>query len=392
MSVIIAGGGMTGATLALALSHLSRGKLTVHLVEASEPISKQHPGFDSRAIALAQGTCQQLSRIGIWPALQPFATPINHIHVSDQGHAGMTQLHATAFGLPALGQVIELHHAGQQLFRLLQQAPGVKLHCPARVERVERQSQQVSVTLDNGEQLCAQLLVAADGSCSPVAAACQIGWQQQDYQQVAVIANVTTSKPHQGQAFERFTVHGPLALLPMSQGRSTLVWCHAASRQQQVDSWSSTVFLEQLQQAFGWRLGRLQQVGERYSYPLRLLTASSHISHRLALVGNAAQTLHPIAGQGFNLGMRDVMTLAETLVDAQQAAADIGSYRVLHQYQQRRQADQKATIGLTDGLLHLFANKCLPLVVARNLGLLAMDNHQLLREAFARRTLGWVAR
>jgi 2-octaprenyl-6-methoxyphenol hydroxylase len=392
MNVIIVGGGMAGATLALAISTLTAGRIGVDLIEASLPDNQQHPGFDARAIALAQGTCQQLARIGIWKALQSCATPITHVHVSDSGHAGFVNLDAQDYHVDALGNVVELHETGKRLFALLKKAPGVRLHCPAKVTDVIRQKDSASVVLDNGQILTAQLLVAADGSQSALAQACNIQSQQQDYAQIAVITNITTSELPNGRAFERFTRHGPLALLPMSGGRSSLVWCHAREDQQKVDGWSEEEFLRALQQAFGWRLGRLLKAGRRISYPLQLRTANSHISHRLALVGNAAQTLHPIAGQGFNLGLRDVMTLAETLAEAVKNHQDPGSYRVLSDYQRRRLPDQKVTVGVTDGLIHLFANRYGPLMVGRNLGLMAMEMNPALRDAFAHRTLGWVER
>lgn len=392
MSIIIAGGGMTGATLALAISHLSHGQLPVTLIEATAPGDRGHPGYDGRAIALAEGTCQQLAAINLWPALRDCATPITHVHVSDRGHAGFVTLNAEDYGVAALGNVVELHDIGQRLFALLKRAPGVTLRCPAKVNHVSRSQQQVTVTLDSGEQLEGALLVAADGARSPLAASCGIQWQADDYQQIAVIANVSTQLPHHGRAFERFTQYGPLALLPMSAGRCSLVWCHPREQQAQVDSWSDDEFLRQLQSAFGWRLGKFTQVGQRVSYPLALQTATQHINHRLALVGNAAQTLHPIAGQGFNLGLRDVMSLAETLATAQRQQQDVGAFAVLQHYQQRRQPDRQTTIGITDGLVRLFANRYAPLVVGRSLGLMAMDNLPLMRNLLAERTLGWVKR
>lgn len=392
MSIIIAGGGMTGATLALAISHLTQGQLAVTLVEGTEPASRVHPGFDGRAIALAEGTCQQLAAIGLWPLLASAATAITDVHVSDRGHASFVSLTAADYGVSALGQVVELHEVGQRLFSRLKNAPGVTLRCPDKVASVERTRDRVCVALESGEQLTCHLLVAADGSHSRVAAACGVQWQSADYQQVAVIANVSTQVAHQGRAFERFTEFGPLALLPMSAGRSSLVWCHPLAQKDVVDRWGDDRFVAELQRAFGWRLGRITQVGQRTSYPLRLQTASQHIAHRLALVGNAAQTLHPIAGQGFNLGIRDVMSLAETLAAAWRAGRETGAYATLQHYQQRRQPDAQATIGITDGLVRLFANRYTPLVAGRNLGLMAMDHLPPLRNLLAERTLGWVKR
>ncbi|MFJ3459009.1 2-octaprenyl-6-methoxyphenyl hydroxylase [Scandinavium goeteborgense] len=388
MSVIIVGGGMTGATLALAISHLSAGKLPVHLVEAVAPESQAHPGFDARAIALAAGTCQQLARVGIWQALRECATAIRTVHVSDRGHAGFVTLDADDYSLPALGQVVELHDVGQRLFALLRKAPGVTLHCPARVDSFTRSQDSVDVVLDNGVTLTGKLLVAADGSRSALGEQCGIAWQQQPYEQLAVIANVTTAVPHDGRAFERFTEHGPLAMLPMSDGRCSLVWCHPLENRDEVLSWSDARFCQELQQAFGWRLGRITHSGSRNAYPLSLTTASRAISHRMALVGNAAQTLHPIAGQGFNLGLRDVISLAEMLAQAN----DPGDYALLSHYQQRRADDKSATVGVTDGLVHLFANRWAPLVAGRNVGLMAMELFTPARDALAQRTLGQVAR
>lgn len=392
MSVLIVGGGMTGATLALAISRLTRGTLAVHLVEAAQPDSSQHPGFDARAIALAAGTCQQLARVGIWQGIADCATPIQRVHVSDRGHAGFVTLDAQDYNLAALGQVVELHDIGQRLFAQLRDAPGITLHCPAKVEDVSRWEDGVSITLDNGQTITGQLLVAADGSRSTLGARCGMSWQQQPYEQLAVIANVSTALPHEGRAFERFTEHGPLAMLPMSQGRCSLVWCHPQSQRDAVLSWSDAEFCERLQQAFGWRLGRITHAGTRSVYPLALTTATRPVAHRLALVGNAAQTLHPIAGQGFNLGLRDVMSLAELLAQASTNGQDPGEYSLLCDYQARRADDKAATIGVTDGLVHLFANRWAPLVAGRNAGLMAMELFTPARDALAQRTLGWVPR
>lgn len=392
MSIIIVGGGMTGATLALAISQLTHGTLPVHLIEAVSPQGADHPGFDARAIALAQGTCQQLARVGIWQSIAECATAISTVHVSDRGHAGFVTLDAQDYRIDALGQVVELHDVGLHLFRLLQDAPGVTLHCPARVASFTRREDGVSVTLDDGRLLEGQLLVAADGSRSALATQCGIEWRQQPYGQAAVIANVSTSVNPDGRAFERFTEHGPLAMLPMSKGRSSLVWSHAQENIDEVMAWSDTRFCDELQKAFGWRMGRITHAGKRSAYPLALTTASQSISHRLALVGNAAQTLHPIAGQGFNLGLRDVMSLAETLALAWQEQKDCGAYPILCQYQKRRQIDKEATIGVTDGLVHLFANRWAPLVAGRNAGLMAMELFTPARDVLAQRTLGWVAR
>ncbi|AFP84921.1 2-octaprenyl-6-methoxyphenyl hydroxylase [secondary endosymbiont of Ctenarytaina eucalypti] len=392
MSITIIGGGMAGTTLALAISHMSRGALSIDLVEALNPESRDHPGFDTRAVALTDGTRRELTAIGLWSALAPYTTPITQVEVSEKGHLGKVCLRARDYHVPALGYVLELHAAGKQLFDLLYQAPGVKLHCPASFQNIRREKDGSFIFLNNGVALNAKLVVVADGSQSPLAAQCGIRWRQWDYQQIAIIANIRTTVPHGGTAFERFTPQGPLALLPISRARSALVWCLPAAHAQEITAWHEEQFCQKLQQAFGWSLGRITTASERRYYPLRLRTAEQHISHRIALVGNVAQTLHPIAGQGFNLGLRDVMTLAETLVQAEEKKMDLGAYAVLLAYQKRRQPDQSVIITITDGLIHLFCNRYLPLVAVRNIGMLAMAYIPSLRTGLARKTLGWVAR
>ncbi|GAA0338398.1 2-octaprenyl-6-methoxyphenyl hydroxylase [Morganella psychrotolerans] len=387
MSVIIAGGGMTGATLALALSRLSHGRLPVAIAEAKRP-DDSHSGFDARAIALAHGTCQRLDKIGLWSYLKPYAAPITRVHVSDQGHTGCVNMAAADYDIDALGQVIELHDAGQALFARLAQAENVTLYCPDTVKSITRTTDAVTVRLNDDRELTGHILIAADGSHSAVAQQCGIQWTDTPYEQVAVIANVMTELDPAGRAFERFTPQGPLAMLPMTQGRSSLVWCHHADMADTVRGWDDETFRRELQKAFGWQLGEILTVGTRHSYPLTLSAAQSQISHRLALVGNASQTLHPIAGQGFNLGMRDVMALAEVISQAFLSQEDIGQYRVLMQYQAAREADRQTTMTLTDGLVRLFSNRCFPLAAGRNLGLMAMEMLPFLRNRLAQQTLG----
>lgn len=388
MSVIIVGGGMAGATLALALSHLTKNTLAIDLVETKLPDEGLHPGFDARSIALAQGTSQQLDQIGVWSVLKENAEAITSIHVSDRGHFGLVSLSAADYRLPAFGQVVELHDVGHKLFSLLHKHSNIRIHCPATMIAVNRTESHVDVTLDNGATLSAALAVAADGSYSPLASAANIRWQSFDYRQIAVIANVRLSEPQPGMAFERFTTHGPLALLPMTKNRYSLVWCHAAGRKDEISSWSDARFINELQREFGWRLGSVERIGRRHYYPLSLRYAEQQISHRLALVSNASQTLHPIAGQGFNLGLRDVMTLAETIDQAFKAGRDLGCYSVLRQYQLARQQDRQRAIGLTDGLINVYANKSPLLAGVRNVAMLAMDSSRFLQSCLIKQTLG----
>ncbi|MGF1739011.1 2-octaprenyl-6-methoxyphenyl hydroxylase [Photobacterium satsumensis] len=390
--VVIAGGAMAGATLAIALDKLGGGQLKIAIVEAVEPKLDLHPGYDARSIAISLGSAQQLDSIGCWQALSGVATAISQIHVSDRGHAGIVHLDARERAVDALGYVVELADAGRVFHRKLAKLDRVDLICPAKIAGIERHQHGVDLILDNGDQLQSRLVVAADGAQSSVGDMLGLGRSEYDFEQVAVIANVTTDEAHQGRAFERFTPHGPVALLPMSEGRSSLVWCIRPGDQAEVMGWSDEMFLAKLQEAFGWRLGRLSHTGVRHAYPLLLRQSLRLTSHRVAVVGNAAQTLHPIAGQGFNLGLRDVMSLAEEICCEWAQAGDAGHTRVLSRYRQRREPDREATVGMTAGLVGIFANDSMPFVAGRNLGLMAMECVDVLKAPLVRRAMGQVDR
>ncbi|MDG3438287.1 2-octaprenyl-6-methoxyphenyl hydroxylase [Vibrio parahaemolyticus] len=387
--VVIAGGAMAGATLALAIEHLSRGALRVAVVEPFKAQSDQHPGFDSRSIALSYGTVNLLRHLGLWSAIEPFSTPIEHIHVSDRSHAGMTDITKHDVGVEALGYVVELADVGRVYQELLTHSTAIDLYCPDSAKHITRTQENVTLELASGELLNAKLLVAADGAVSQCCQQIGLELSEHDFDQVAVIANIVTQEPHQGRAFERFTENGPVALLPMSDNRMSLVWCLRPDDAQIVMELSESEFLERLQQDFGWRLGAMQKVGLRASYPLLLRHRKQNISHRFAIVGNAAQTLHPIAGQGFNLGIRDVVTLAEELV---KQGEDVGRYQGLIRFSQRREADRNETIWLTSSLVHVFSNDLLAMRIGRNTALAAMDNLSIFKQPLLRHTLGLVKR
>ncbi|ENO0727972.1 2-octaprenyl-6-methoxyphenyl hydroxylase [Vibrio parahaemolyticus] len=387
--VVIAGGAMAGATLALAIEHLSQGALRVAVVEPFKAQSDQHPGFDSRSIALSYGTVNLLRHLELWSAIEPFTTPIEHIHVSDRSHAGMTDITKYDVGVEALGYVVELADVGRVYQELLTHSTAIDLYCPNSAKHITRTQENVTIELASGELLNAKLLVAADGAVSQCCQQIGLELSEHDFDQVAVIANIVTQEPHQGRAFERFTENGPVALLPMSDNRMSLVWCLRPDEAQIVMELSESEFLERLQQDFGWRLGAMQKVGLRASYPLLLRHRKQNISHRFAIVGNAAQTLHPIAGQGFNLGIRDVVTLAEELVKQDE---DVGRYQGLIRFSQRREADRNETIWLTSSLVHVFSNDLLAMRIGRNTALAAMDNLSIFKQPLLRHTLGLVKR
>ena len=386
--ILISGGGLVGASLACALG--GRG-LRIGLIEAVPFGDSSQPSYDDRAIALAQGTQRIFTGMGLWDALAPRVTPIHQIHVSDRGRFGFTRLDRAEEGVPALGYVALARDMGAVLAEQLQRLDDVELICPARVSCVDIETDNavVSVQSDAGElTLQARLVVAADGAQSTLRELFDIPTTEWDYRQSAVITNITPERPHGQIAYERFTDTGPLALLPMSEQRCSVVWTLHASQVDEVMALDDAAFLARLQDRFGHRLGILQRVGKRVAYPLRLVRARQSVRPRLALIGNAAHTLHPIAGQGFNLGLRDVAALAEVVLDAQHAGEDIGADAVLQRYADWRQQDHRRVIAFTDGLTRLFTNPLPPIALARNLGLLALDLCPPAKRLFARLTMG----
>ncbi|QYJ96952.1 2-octaprenyl-6-methoxyphenyl hydroxylase [Shewanella alkalitolerans] len=392
--IAIVGGAMAGATLALGLANLAQKRqqvLRIALIEANRP-GDGHPGFDARSIAIAQGSIFELTRLGIWPKLAHLGTAIENIHVSDRGHFGMTTLNAKDFHLPYLGQVVELERVGAKLFNLLEQQD-VSLFCPAKVASIVAGVDAQQLMLDDGTALSAKLVVAADGLNSKVRQDFKLPLEQVDFEQVAVVANVLTDKPHQEWAYERFTDSGPLAILPMAnvdgQSRVSLVWALAPEHAELMLGAEKPAFLDALQDAFGHRAGRFIDVGERYAYPLKLSYMARPIYQRTVFIGNAAQTLHPIAGQGFNLGLRDLVCLLEVVDEALGRGEDIGGAKLTHEYLSRRQQDRDTTIANVEFLVRGFSNQHWPLVAGRNLGLRLLSWCPPLKTPIARKAMGW---
>lgn len=348
--VLIVGAGMVGTSLALALKNTT---LKIGVIEAQPIKTDSQPSFDDRGIALSYGSQRIFETLGLWPALQQQATPISAIHISDRGHFGVTRLSAKAASVPALGQVLTAKQLGQQLNQSLQQAADVQLLSPLKVTALTTTQDKVNVTLSDQQLLTTKLLVAADGQHSTVRNLLALGSWQQDYQQTAVTANVSTERPHQNRAFERFTDTGPLALLPMSDNRCSLVWTVRNGDEKALLALSDADFLQALQLRFGFRLGHFTRVGKRSSYPLGLMQTDSAIQPRVVLIGNAAHSLHPIAGQGFNLGLRDAAVLAEIIAEHQ---ADCGQPQALQAYQDWQLPAQDTIVKATDRLVRLFSN------------------------------------
>ena len=392
--IAIVGGAMAGATLALGLTKLSeelKRPLKIALIESNRP-GAEHPGFDARSIAIAQGSIFELTRLGIWPKLAHLGTAIENIHVSDRSHFGMTTLNASDFYLPYLGQVVELQRVGAALFTLLDKQQ-VSLYCPAKVASITAGVDSNQLLLDDGSQLNAKLVVAADGLNSIVRRDFKLPLEQVDFEQVAVVANIATDKPHEQWAYERFTDTGPLALLPMAnvdgQARVSLVWALSPEKAEQMLSGSKAQFLATLQSDFGFRAGEFIDVGERHAYPLKLSYMQRPIYQRTVFIGNAAQTLHPIAGQGFNLGLRDLVCLIDQVRAALINDEDIGGAKLTHQYLAERTDDRESTINNVEFLVRGFSNQYWPLVAGRNLGLRLLSWCPLLKTPIARKAMGW---
>jgi 2-octaprenyl-6-methoxyphenol hydroxylase len=386
--LLIIGGGMVGASLAHAVSGLG---LRIGVVEAFPVEAQSQPSFDERVIALSWGSRVILEAIGVWAALEKEAEPIRHIHISDRGHFGFTHLDHRQEGVDALGYVATANALGKALQPSLAGLSDVEFICPARLQRFTCNADQAEVTLTvNGETrvVNAKLLVAADGGDSQVRTQLSIPLKELAYGQTAIIANLAVDPSHRGVAYERFTDSGPLAMLPMTEGRYSMVWTARDDQVEGLMSLSEAAFLGRLQERFGYRLGRLQHIGQRSAYPLRLRRVTEQVRSRVALIGNAAHTIHPVTGQGFNLGLRDVAVLADVLGDAAAARQDPGDLVTLRRYADWRSRDQQAVALLTDGLARLFANPLGPLRLARNLGLVGLDGLPSLKHLVARQFMG----
>ncbi|MBA2491870.1 MAG: 2-octaprenyl-6-methoxyphenyl hydroxylase [Gammaproteobacteria bacterium] len=389
--VLIVGGGLAGAAMACALS---ASAYRIALIEAQAAGDKHPPGYDDRSLALAFGSRRILEGLGLWQAIAPAATPIKTVHVSERGRFGAARLHQREEGVAALGYVVPSHDLAQAVYARLSAQDNVDIVAPARVRNFIVDGSLVDARVDGdaekgeaqGWTLRGRLLIAADGASSGMRRQLGIAAATADYGQTAIIANVTPSRDHQCAAYERFTDAGPLALLPMSEQRCALVWTHPATDAAAILRLSDAQFLAKLQESFGYRLGRFTKVGTRQAYPLTINVARDLVAPRAVLIGNAAHTLHPVAGQGFNLALRDVAELADLL--RTHAPRDPAEQSLLGRYAARRKADLRAAVRFTDTLARAFVNPFPPLVCARGAALLALDAIPPLRHMLARRAMG----
>ncbi|MEO6102582.1 MAG: 2-octaprenyl-6-methoxyphenyl hydroxylase [Pseudoxanthomonas sp.] len=383
--VLIVGGGLVGASLALALDRVG---LHVGLVEVS-PAGAMPAVFDQRNLSFAAATINALTALGVMQKLRAPTGPIRRIHVSRQGDFGSTRLDAGDYGREAFGQVVVARDFGEALEARLSELRQLTRYRPARfvgVGEVDQDWRSIRIADGSGErEISARLVVAADGTRSEVREALGIAASEHDYQQTLFVARMRAEQAPDGTAYERFGDHGPTALLPRGDRHFGVVHGVARDRADEVAALDDSAWLARIQHAFGWRVGRFLASGERSAYPIIKVVAERTISARAVLLGNAAQTIHPIGAQGFNLGLRDALTLAELIGQAQ----DPGTESLLQAYSQSRSEDRRRTLEFSDGLAR-FTGSASPLLrPLRSLGLLAADQSAALQSMLVGGAMGF---
>jgi 2-octaprenyl-6-methoxyphenol hydroxylase len=391
--VLIVGGGLVGSLLANALSTLS---LRTVLVEAQRVATLDQPSFDGRVTALANGSQRVLERLGLWGAIRADAQAIRHIHIGERGRFGAARIHARDEGVPALGYTVENRTLGSALWEPLHESQQFTCLSPAELVSFDCAPDGVTAEVDCGANRAtvdARLLVAADGARSKLRQALRIGARVDDYQQQAIIVNCTTAEPHRARAFERFTADGPIAVLPLTHDRAGVVWTLPATQADRILALPDDEFRAALQAAFGYRLGRFERVGRRDRHVLRRVRSDELTHQRTVLIGNAAIALHPVAGQGFNLALRDAAALAEVIADVRRdGPVDVGSAAVLARYRAWRTGDQQKLAGFTHALVRGFGMDAVGLGSLRAAGLMAFDLLPGAKCLLARHTMGLAGR
>ncbi len=392
--IVIAGGGMIGTCLALALAPLG---LRVAVVEAVARGVADQPSFDDRSTALSRSSRRMFQAMQLWDEIEGASTPITSIHVSERGRFGFAHIDALEQRVDALGYVVINRVLGAVLQSAMTAVTGLEFLCPATITAVDLETSGATVTVERAGRstnFTCSLLIAADGANSTVRSMLGIGARQRDYGQHAVIGNVLPEISPANRAFERFTHTGALALLPVADDRAAFVWCLPDADAAELMRLPDNEFINRLQESFGLRLGQLDRVGRRTFYPLTLSQTDRLTARRSALVGNAAHGLHPVAAQGFNLGMRDVAALCDCIADALQSggAESIGYDDVLAAYRDWRYDDHRKIVQFTDGLVRLFGTDLASVRTARNVAMLGFDLLPGVRTLFAKHTMGLAGR
>ena len=390
--VLIVGGGLVGTSLAIALS---ASNLRVTLVEGTQlqvdTGKAPPPGHDERNLALARASVNALTALGVWPHVAARATAIRGVRISRRGEFGVARFDAPAHGVDEFGATLPASELGRGLFLRLAECATLQRHAPATLAALESHADGVRARLTTpaGElRLHARLVVGADGTQSFVRRAAGIDVEEVDYAQTAFVCTAASQRAIDGIAYERFTATGPVAVLPLADRRCGIVLTVPTGDAARVGALSDAEFIELLHERFGYRLGRFSRLGRRVSYPLRRVMARRLVGARTVVVGNAAQTLHPIGAQGFNLGLRDAITLAEMLLD-HRGDVDVGDAAMLARYAERRREDREGTAAFSDGLVRWTGSEGLPLKLMRSFGLVALDRIEPLQEWFVRRGMGF---
>lgn len=388
---------MVGLSLALLLAQQKRWRIIVLESQPLETGAEYSPSFDARSTALSWSSRKIFQAIDIWPEIERHAAAIGQIHVSDRGHIGQTRIEAQEAGVEALGYVVENSYLGSILFHRAGDSD-IQLCGSTRVTDIKPLAESMQLSVENQQQtdsivtqINSKLLIIADGTGSASAQKLGIQRHSKPYGHSAIIANISLEDSHRGIAYERFTDQGPMAMLPLinfdNRPRAALVWTQPTELAERLMDADDSSFLNALQDRFGFRMGRFTGLGDRVSYPLALTTTEEQVRRRLVVIGNAAHSLHPVAGQGFNLSLRDIAALAEILAKCPEDA-DIGALHNLQQYATQQAADQRRTIMLSDSLPKLFGLSSPAVALGRNSGLLLMDLIPALRNNFARLGMG----
>ncbi len=387
--VVVVGGGMAGAAAALALA---RGGLDVALVEARQPRPwSAHDAVDLRVVALAPSSADLLDALGVWADISHArAQAYRHMHVWDAESGAVLDMDACHAGRAAMGWIVENRLVQHLLWEALE-AGGVPCRCPAEVVALDAQDDHVAVRLADATALKARVLVAADGSASPLRGMVGLRTTGHDYRQRAVVAHIATERGHADTAWQRFLPGGPVALLPLADGRCSLVWSLPEAAARDVMVMDDDAFCEAVGVASDLRLGRVTATSKRASFPLQLQLAQAYRVGRVVLLGDAAHTVHPLAGQGINLGLRDVAELRDVLVGAHEAGRDVGGERVLQAYARRRHSANAVDAWSLDALARIYAWQVPPLVAVRGLGMRIVDHLPPLKRALVRHAAGLAA-
>jgi len=385
--VLVIGGGLVGGPLACALAGAG---LKVVVVDGETPQAALAPTFDGRASAVALAPQRMLAAIGLWPEIEPFAAPIKQIRVSDGASPLFLHYDHQELGDEPLGWIVENRALRQAIQTGLKAGETVRWIAPAKAVKVTRGAERVEALLQDGRRIEAALAVAADGRASPLRQAAGIDVTSWTYAQTAIVCTLQHEKPHFDTAQEHFLPAGPFAILPLTGNRSSVVWTEKSHLAGAILAQNDADFQRELESRFGDYLGRLSLEGPRFSYPLSLQMANSYTAQRLALIGDAAHAMHPVAGQGMNMGLRDVAALAELLVDAKRLGQDLGDAQILSRYERWRRFDNLLMLGLTDSLVRLFSNDVAPVKWARNLGMAAVNRLPPLKHFFMRHAMGLV--